>query len=66
MNGMQRSQSRTFGPSVTGNLDDHALYDLLILRNDNGDCNENFKSNRRISKPVTARPQRDFFSSDDT
>ena len=26
-------------------LDDHALYDLLILRNDNGDGNENFKSN---------------------
>ena len=41
--------------------DDHALYDLLSLRNDNGDGNENFQSNWRTSKPGQQLVQHTFF-----
>ena len=42
-------------------MDDHALYDLLSLRNDNGDGNKNFKSNSRISISGQQLLQHTFF-----
>ena len=41
--------------------DDDALYDLLSLRNDNGDGNEYFQSNWPISKPGQQLVQHTFF-----